>query len=145
MLSMALLDESLSRYSVSIQSMNQWLLIRFRGVTILFLFVVTSSLALWGLHAPAWQRRHLLRWRKGEVGRQELGEGDYWEGLSRLFLVVACCVVFHCAVVCRHKCRLLCFHISNIICLWPCGGNTFLVMEHNLLNMFQQRECVCLV
>lgn len=46
MLSMALLDEKLSRYSVSIQSMNQWLLIRFQGVTMLFLFVVTSSLAL---------------------------------------------------------------------------------------------------
>lgn len=66
MLSMALLDEPLSRYSVSIQSMNQWLLIRFQGVTMLFLFVVTSSLALWGLCAPARQRRHLLWWRKSE-------------------------------------------------------------------------------
>lgn len=120
MLSMALLDEPLSRYSVSIQSMNQWLLIRFRGVTMLFLFVVTSSLALWGLCAPAWQRHHLLRWRKREMGRQELGEGDHREGLSRLFLVVPCCIAFRCAVVCIHKCKHLCCHVS--IFVWPCDG-----------------------
>lgn len=143
MLSMALLDEPLSRYSVSIQSMNQWLLIRFRGVTMLFLFVVTSSLALWGLCAPAWQRHHLLRWRKTEMGRQELGEGDRWEGPSRLFLVVPCCVAFHCAVVCRRKCKHLCFHISIFACLWPCDTKAFVVVEHNLLNMYQQRVCVC--
>lgn len=120
MLSMALLDEPLSRYSVSIQSMNQWLLIRFRGVTMLFLFVVTSSLALWGLCAPAWQRHHLLRWRKREMGRQELGEGDHREGLSRLFLVVPCCIAFRCAVVCIRKCKHLCCHVS--IFVWPCDG-----------------------
>ena len=110
---MALLDELLSRYSVSIQSMNQWLLIRFRWVTMLFLFVVTSSLALWGLRAPAWQRRLLLRQRKREMGRQELGEGDHWEGPSRLFLVVPCCLALHRAVLCGHKCKHLCLGLCS--------------------------------
>lgn len=131
MLSMALLDEPLSRYSVSIQSMNQWLLIRFQGVTMLFLFVVTSSLALWGLCAPAWQRHHLLWWRKREMGRQELGDGNHWKRPSRLFLSISCYVMFHTGI-----------NVSICVFMNHSDCNKTSVIIENSLSMFSNTHQV---
>lgn len=130
-LSMAWLDELLSWYSVSIQSMNQWILIRFRGVTALFLFVVTSAPALWGLLAPVWQRHHLLRkeedrkWGDSNRGRGSL-RGDVKAVSSSR------CVLSHspwCAFV------LLWINLAHAcMCVCPWDNNECTVLEHSLLN-----------
>lgn len=106
--SVAWLDELLSRYSVSIQSMNQWILIRFRGVTALFLFVVTPAPALWGLLAPVWQKHHLLPKEETGMRRQEPGEGTIERGRQGCFFSSSPCVLS-----CWQQCAFMLLRINR--------------------------------
>lgn len=148
-LSVAWLDEPLSRYSVSIQSVNQWFLIRFRGVTALFLFVVTPppprplrDVSL----LPSDKGTTSLEKRKTETRRQEPGEGIIERRCQGCCFSSSRCVLLRllwCTFV------LLCINLVCVcVCVsmgqnWMCSPGTQFVKYQHGVSALQWNQIFC--